>query len=89
MATYGVAEAKNNFTHLLDRVQEGEKITITRHGKPIAELSATSPLQASGPTMTMEQRRARMMELLANPLDIPPLGISAADLVRQMRDEGY
>jgi prevent-host-death family protein len=81
MATYGVAEAKNNFTHLLDRVQEGEKITITRHGKPIAELSPA-------PQLTMEERRALMMELLARPLDVGPLNISAADLVRQMRDEG-
>ncbi len=81
MATYGVAEAKNNFTQLLDRVQGGEKITITRHGKPIAELSPT-------PKLSMEERRALMMELLANPLDIGPLGISAVDLVRQMRDEG-
>ena len=89
MATYGVAEAKNNFTLLLDRVQGGEKITITRHGKPIAELSGTPTIQAGGSTLTMEQRRERMMELLASPLDIPPLGISAADLVRQMRDEGY
>lgn len=89
MATYGVAEAKNNFTHLLDRVQAGEKITITRHGKPIAELSRSPIPQVAAPTLTMEERRARMMELLANPLDIPSLGISAADLVRQMRDEGY
>ena len=28
MATYGVAEAKNNFTHLLDRAESGEQITI-------------------------------------------------------------
>jgi antitoxin (DNA-binding transcriptional repressor) of toxin-antitoxin stability system len=81
MASYGVAEAKNNFTQLLDRVRDGEKITITRHGKPIAELSAP-------PRLTMEERRALMMELLANPLDLGPLPISAADLVRQMRDEG-
>ena len=49
MASYGVAEAKNNFTHLLDRVQGGEKITITRHGKPIAELSPS-------PRLTVEKR---------------------------------
>ena len=42
MASYGVAEAKNKFTHLLDRVEKGESITITRHGKPVAELRSSS-----------------------------------------------
>ncbi len=79
MASYGVAEAKNNFTHLLDRVQEGEKITITRHGKPIAELSPT-------PKLTMEQRWALMDELNERRKQRPPLGMLAADLVRSMRD---
>lgn len=46
MATYGVAEAKNNFTHLLDRVEKGEVVTITRHGKPVAEMKAKKPERA-------------------------------------------
>ena len=79
MATYGVAEAKNNFTHLLDRVQDGEKITITRHGKPIAEL-------APAPKLTVDQRWALMEELIEEARKEPPLGISAVDLVRSMRD---
>ena len=79
MATYGVAEAKNNFTHLLDRVQEGEKITITRHGKPIAELCPT-------PKLTAEERWALMDELNDWSKSQPLLGMSAADLVRSMRD---
>lgn len=79
MATYGVAEAKNNFTHLLDRVQEGEKITITRHGKPIAELNPP-------PKLTVEERWALMDELLERARSRPPWGISAAELVRSMRD---
>lgn len=80
MATYGVAEAKNNFTHLLDRVQEGESITITRHGKPVAELRAA-------PKMTPEARRTKWAEFLALPIEEPPPGWSAEELVRKMRDE--
>ena len=79
MATYGVAEAKNNFTHLLDRVQEGESITITKHGKPIAELRAS-------PKLTVEERWALMDELNEWSKKQPPLGVSAAELVRSMRD---
>jgi prevent-host-death family protein len=81
MAQYGVAEAKNNFTHLLDRVEAGENITITRHGKPVAELRAA-------PKQTLEERRAALKALAEWRSQFPPLPMSAAELVRQMRDEG-
>ncbi|MFY7853676.1 MAG: type II toxin-antitoxin system Phd/YefM family antitoxin [Brevundimonas sp.] len=84
MANYGVAEAKNNFTHLLDRVQDGEKITITRHGKPIAELRPT--LERKTPKLTPEEREAWYAEFRKRRDERPPLGISAAELVRSMRD---
>jgi prevent-host-death family protein len=34
----GVYEAKTQFSKLLEAVAEGETITITRHGAPVAEL---------------------------------------------------
>jgi prevent-host-death family protein len=34
----GVYEAKTHLTTLLDRVERGAQITITRHGRPIARL---------------------------------------------------
>ncbi len=34
----GVYEAKTHLARLLDEVENGESITITRHGKPIARL---------------------------------------------------
>jgi len=82
MASYGVAEAKNNFTHLLDRVQEGERITITKHGRPIAELSrAAVPARLTG-----DERRAFMKEFAQRRDARPPLGMPAAALIRSMRD---
>jgi len=36
--TVGAYEAKTRLADLLDRVQRGEEIVITRHGKPIARL---------------------------------------------------
>jgi prevent-host-death family protein len=38
MQEIGAFEAKNTLSALLDRVQNGEEIVITRHGKPIARL---------------------------------------------------
>ncbi|MCW5769048.1 MAG: type II toxin-antitoxin system prevent-host-death family antitoxin [Phycisphaeraceae bacterium] len=34
----GAYEAKTHFSELLERVAEGEEITITRHGSPVARL---------------------------------------------------
>ncbi len=33
-----VAEAKNSLTQLLQAVERGEHVTISRHGKPIVDL---------------------------------------------------
>jgi prevent-host-death family protein len=41
MMEIGVFEAKNKLSALLDRVERGEEVTITRNGKPVAKLVAT------------------------------------------------
>jgi prevent-host-death family protein len=41
MLQIGAFEAKNTFGSLLDRVEAGEEILITRHGKPAARLAPT------------------------------------------------
>jgi len=38
MVEVGAFEAKNTLGSLLDRVQQGEEVVITRHGKPVARL---------------------------------------------------
>lgn len=38
MREIGAFEAKNTLGSLLDLVQKGEEVVITRHGKPIARL---------------------------------------------------
>ena len=38
----GAFEAKNTLGTLLDRVQHGEELVITRHGKPVARLVPNS-----------------------------------------------
>ena len=39
MMTVGAFQAKNTLGTLLDRVEAGEEILITRHGKPSARLT--------------------------------------------------
>ena len=36
MATVGIRELKNRLSDYLDRVQAGERLVVTEHGRPIA-----------------------------------------------------
>lgn len=45
MSEVGTYEAKTHLAALLDRVERGEEITITRHGRPVARLV---PVTAAG-----------------------------------------
>jgi len=43
METVGAYEAKTHLPKLLERVSKGERITITKHGIPIAVLQSPYP----------------------------------------------
>lgn len=45
-ASVGSYEAKTHLPRLLERVEHGETIVITRHGKPIAKLVPAEPAKA-------------------------------------------
>ncbi|HEX9886324.1 MAG TPA: type II toxin-antitoxin system prevent-host-death family antitoxin [Longimicrobiales bacterium] len=47
----GAYHAKTHLAELLDRVESGERITITRHGRPVADLVPT----AGAPEMTVAE----------------------------------
>jgi antitoxin (DNA-binding transcriptional repressor) of toxin-antitoxin stability system len=34
--SFSISEARASLPHLLDRVEAGEEVTITRHGRPVA-----------------------------------------------------
>ncbi|GLK50460.1 hypothetical protein GCM10017620_34340 [Brevundimonas intermedia] len=80
MAAYSVAEAKNSLPRLLDKAIEGEKVIITRHGKPVAEIRSL-------PSLTPEQRKARLLEIANRRLSQPPLGMTTVELINGMYDE--
>lgn len=80
MASYSVAEAKNTLPRLIDRAIEGDKVIITRHGRPVVEIRSL-------PTMTPEERRARLIEIANRRFDHPPLPMSVLELLHGMDDE--
>jgi prevent-host-death family protein len=45
MTEVGVFEAKNKLSELLDRVERGEQVVITRRGKPVAEIVRAKPVR--------------------------------------------
>jgi prevent-host-death family protein len=64
MTTVGAFEAKNTLGALLDRVQRGEEIIITRHGKPVARLVPNSErIDRSQARATLQRIRDRAVRL--------------------------
>ncbi len=59
METYSVADAKAHLSELLDRVESGEDVVITRRGKPVARISPTAP-DKRGPLPSMAAFRESM-----------------------------
>ena len=59
MREVGITEAKARFSELLHMVERGESISITRHGRPVAQLV---PAGDRGRVLR-QQGRARLMEL--------------------------
>ena len=60
MASVGGVEAKTHLSSLLDRVELGETITITRHGEPVAVLA---PVQEKAKKLTHDEIMAGMRAL--------------------------
>jgi prevent-host-death family protein len=81
MHTVGSYEAKTHLPQLLERVEHGETITITRHGKPVARLV---PAVASAPRPDVAATIAAMAQLQEQ--EGPTLG--AKIIVRDLIDEG-
>ncbi len=64
MTIIGAFEAKNTLGALLDRVQRGEEIIITRHGKPVARLVPNSErIDRSQARVTLQRIRDRAVRL--------------------------
>lgn len=79
MNEIGAYDAKTRLSELLDRVEHGERIVITRHGKPVAQLS---PLPGQ-PDRTAREAVDGLLAFRANHRLGPELSVS--DLIREGR----
>ena len=77
MDAISLADAKAHLSELVDRVEAGDSIAITRRGKSVARLTAVA-----------RPRKAIDLALLQSlTAPMPPQAESATDLVRSMRDD--
>lgn len=57
MKTVGAYEAKTHLSKLLERVIKGERITITKHGVPVAVLEPFSSNRKADPEQVIKELR--------------------------------
>jgi prevent-host-death family protein len=78
METVGAYEAKTHLPKLLERVLKGERITITRHGVPVAVLQPPDPEKpADTKSIIAELRKLREKHTLD--------GLSIREMIREGR----
>lgn len=77
MKTVAIYEARNHLSELLTAAEQGEEITITRHGTPVARLTGISRADTAGAT---ERAIASLREIRR--------GRQLGSMVRKAIDEG-
>ena len=58
MPEIGAYEAKTHLPKLLDRIQKGERFTITKHGRPVAELVPVTRQDPEAVRLTIKRIRS-------------------------------
>lgn len=77
METVGAYEAKTHLSHLLERVIQGEHITITKHGVPVAVLQPP-----------IKERKRNPVEVISEVRDFNEQYSLKGLSLRDMIDEG-
>jgi antitoxin (DNA-binding transcriptional repressor) of toxin-antitoxin stability system len=78
--TANLTHAKAHLSELLDKVEAGEEVVITRRGRPVAQMCAV-PAQRPRKPLPLD-------ELAAFRATLPQRQESSAKLLRRLRNEG-
>jgi prevent-host-death family protein len=79
MVTVNLAQAKAQVSELLDKVEAGEEVVITRRGRAVAHIS---PATRARHPLPLDKLLAEFRTAM------PPLRRSSAELLGELRDEG-
>lgn len=75
----GAYDARTHFAELLERVEKGEEVTITRHGSPVARMV---PVRRKS---TPAERRAAIEAIRAMSKGLTLGGLKIRDLINEGR----
>jgi prevent-host-death family protein len=81
MKSVGLAEAKAHLSALLDAVEAGDEVVITRRGRAVARLIADRGPEQPADAGSWAERLRRLHG------DHPRLDLTAVALVRELREE--
>ena len=77
VVSIALAEAKAHLSQVLDRVEAGEELVITRRGKSVARV------------VPVQQPVVPLPPLAAFRAQFPKMRRSSTEMIRAIRDEGY
>jgi prevent-host-death family protein len=78
MGTFSVAEAKAQLSTIIEMVEQGETVTITKRGKAVVKMVPvnTPPMKPKWDLEELRRFRASM----------PTMKTTSVEIIRQMRD---
>lgn len=85
----GVRELRQNLSVYLRRVQAGETLEVTEHGRPVARLGPTPEADLSPLQRLLAEGRVTLGKGSLHELGLPPErpGRPLSDVLREIRDE--
>lgn len=79
LSTVGAYEAKTHFSQLLEKVESGKEITITKHGEPVARLVPVKKVS------TPDERRVAIDRWIGISKGLSLGGLRIRDLIEEGR----
>lgn len=76
MSAVNLAVAKAQLSELINKVEAGEEVVITRHGRPVARVVPATPLKQPVPLKRLAELRKQL----------PARKESSAQALRELRD---
>jgi prevent-host-death family protein len=84
--TVGIRELKDKASSIIDRVEEGEAITVTKHGRPVARIVSTAaPPHLAALVADGSVQPSKGPRYLPKPTKAKGTGKSAAEYVSEGR----
>lgn len=76
MSAVNLAVAKAQLSELINKVEAGEEVVITRHGRPVARVVPATPVKQPVPLKRLAELRKQL----------PARKGSSAQVLRELRD---